>query len=58
VSVLSDHDIAAALAAGRVRFDPYDEADLKRQSEPTASTCFEDFDGRRRGAVAGEDRGR
>jgi dCTP deaminase len=32
VSVLSDRDIAAALAAARVRVDPYDEADLQPSS--------------------------
>jgi dCTP deaminase len=32
VSVLSDRDIAAALAAGRVRVDPYSAADLQPSS--------------------------
>ena len=32
MSVLSDRDIAAALAAGRVKVDPYDEADLQPSS--------------------------
>jgi dCTP deaminase len=32
VSVLSDRDIAAALAAGRVKVEPYDEADLQPSS--------------------------
>jgi dCTP deaminase len=32
MSVLSDHDIAAALSAGRVRVDPYDPADLQPSS--------------------------
>ena len=32
MSVLSDRDIAAALAAARVRVDPYDEADLQPSS--------------------------
>jgi dCTP deaminase len=32
VSVLSDRDIAAALAGGRVRVDPYDPADLQPSS--------------------------
>ena len=32
MSVLSDHDIAAALALGRVRVDPYDPADLQPSS--------------------------
>jgi dCTP deaminase len=32
MSVLSDRDIAAALAAGRIRIDPYDEADLQPSS--------------------------
>ena len=32
MSVLSDRDIAAALAAGRVRVDPYDAADLQPSS--------------------------
>ncbi len=32
MSVLSDHDIAAALAAGRVRVEPYDPADLQPSS--------------------------
>ena len=32
MSVLSDHDIAAALSAGRVRVDPYDPAALQPSS--------------------------
>ena len=32
MSVLSDHDIAVALAGGRVRVDPYDPADLQPSS--------------------------
>jgi len=32
VSVLSDHDIAAQLASGRVRVEPYDAADLQPSS--------------------------
>ena len=32
MSVLSDHDIAAALAAGRIRVDPYDPTDLQPSS--------------------------
>jgi dCTP deaminase len=32
MSVLSDHDIAAALAAGRVRVEPYDASDLQPSS--------------------------
>jgi dCTP deaminase len=32
MSVLSDRDIRAELAAGRVRIDPYDEADLQPSS--------------------------
>jgi dCTP deaminase len=32
VSVLSDRDISACLASGRVRIDPYDEADLQPSS--------------------------
>jgi dCTP deaminase len=32
VSVLSDRDIAGALAAGRVRVEPYDETDLQPSS--------------------------
>jgi dCTP deaminase len=32
VSVLSDHDIALALAAGEVRIDPYDPQDLQPSS--------------------------
>ncbi len=32
MSVLSDHDIAASLASGRVKVDPYDAADLQPSS--------------------------
>jgi dCTP deaminase len=32
MSVLSDRDIAAALSAGRVKIEPYDEADLQPSS--------------------------
>jgi len=32
MSVLSDHDIAAAFASGRVKVDPYDAADLQPSS--------------------------
>ena len=32
MSVLSDHDIAVALAEGRIRIDPYDETDLQPSS--------------------------
>ena len=32
MSVLSDHDIAAALASGRVRVEPYEPADLQPSS--------------------------
>jgi dCTP deaminase len=32
VSVLSDHDIAGALQAGRIRIEPYDSADLQPSS--------------------------
>ena len=32
MSVLSDHDIGAAIAAGRVRIEPYDQADLQPSS--------------------------
>ena len=32
MSVLSDHDIAALLASGRVKVEPYDAADLQPSS--------------------------